>query len=270
MVILLLQKLYAMRFLLKSAFFALLLTTSLKSYSQGCKHFTKVSYYTLFESTQPQLTDVLKRANALDSMKNTHAGIFTQEDTLNGWQSWKTAGNYSFEKNRGDIPMITDLNSLHPYFRDRIIELIARCKAKGIELAVVEGYRTRAKQSEYQSMGKKYTRSGAGKSKHQYGLAVDVVPIVNGKAQWHNKALWLKVGVVGERLGLRWGGRWRKLYDPGHFEWTGGLEAEDLAAGKSPMIPKQEERYPCLTQDLNLLKKFWDRLEADQAGLARK
>ena len=31
-------------------------------------------------------------------------------------------------------------------------------------------------------MGRKYTNSAGGKSKHQYGLAVDVVPIVNGTA----------------------------------------------------------------------------------------
>jgi hypothetical protein len=259
-----------MRFFLKIAFFALLIISYQKGLSQGCKHFTRVSYYSLFESTQPALADVLKNAAELDSIKAAHAFSFVFEDTLAGWRNWKTVGNYTFDKNRGDIPMISDLNSLHPYFRDRIIELISRCKAKGIELAVVEGYRTRAKQSEYQNMGKKYTRTGAGKSKHQYGLAVDVVPIVNGKAQWHNKALWLKVGVVGEKLGLRWGGRWRRLYDPGHFEWTGGLEQQELAAGKTPVIPKQEERYPCLSYDLNLLKKFWENLEAEQSGIARK
>lgn len=243
---------------------------SLNGFSQGCKHLNRISYYSLFEFTQPALSEIAKRAAQLDSVKAAHASVFVAEDTLYGWRNWTTVSNYAFDKDRGDLPMITDLNSLHPYFRDKIIELISRCKAKGIELAVVEGYRTRAKQSEYQNMGKKYTRSGAGKSKHQYGLAVDLVPIVNGKAQWHNRALWLKVGVVGEKLGLRWGGRWRKLYDPGHFEWTGGLEPEDLAAGKNPFIPNQEQHYPCLKQDLNLLSKFWNSLDSEQAGLAKK
>jgi hypothetical protein len=259
-----------MRFFLKTANLILLVFLLSDGYGQGCMHFNNITYYSLFESTQPTLPDVLKNASALDSAKARHSLVFALEDTIVGWRNWKSVGNYTFDKNRGDIPMITDLNSLHPYFRDKIIELIIKCKAKGIELAVVEGYRTRAKQSEYQSLGKKFTRTGAGKSKHQYGLAVDLVPIVNGKAQWHNKALWLKIGVVGERLGLRWGGRWRKLYDPGHFEWTGGLEPEDLIAGKSPIIPKQDERYPCLLHDLNLLNKFWTSLETEQASTARK
>ena len=259
-----------MSFFRKIASITLCVVTAHLGYGQGCTYYNSISYYSLFESTQPELTKVIKNAAQFDSLKTAHSILFRQEDTISGWRNWKTVSNYTFDKNRGDIPMITDLNSLHPYFRDRILELIARCKTKGIELVVVEGYRTRAKQSEYQNMGKKYTRTGAGKSKHQYGLAVDLVPIVNGKAQWHNKALWLKVGVIGERLGLRWGGRWRKLYDPGHFEWTGGLEPEDLAVGKTPIVPKQEERYPCLSNDLRLLNKFWNSLEAEQAGVAKK
>lgn len=192
------------------------------------------------------------------------------EDTINGWKYWTFAENFAFGKNRGNIPMITALEALHPYFRDKVIALIARARKAGIELAVVETYRTRAKQMEYKSMGRKYTRSGAGASKHQYGLAVDVVPLVNGVPEWHNRALWHKIGVMGERLGLRWGGRWRKPYDPGHFEWTGGLTTPQLAAGQLPLPPKCSELYPCLEQDLKLLKKFWNEWENNQAVMARK
>ena len=143
--------------------------------------------------------------------------LFITVDTVTGWKQWSFVENFAFGKDRGAMSMITDLEALHPYFRDRIKTLIANCRAKGIELAVVESYRTHAKQNEYKVMGSKYTSSGAGRSKHQYGLAVDLVPIVDSVAVWDNKALWLKVGVEGEKLGLRWGGRWRKPYDPGHF-----------------------------------------------------
>jgi hypothetical protein len=50
--------------------------------------------------------------------------------------------------------------------------------------------------------------------------------------------LWKKVGAVGEQLGLRWGGRWRNPYDPGHFEWTGGLSSYHLSNGLLPYLPK--------------------------------
>lgn len=191
-------------------------------------------------------------------------------DTINGWKQWRTIENYTFGKDRGSMPMITELNSLHPYFRDKIITLIKDCREQGIELAVVESYRTHAKQNEYKTMGKKYTRSGAGKSKHQYGLAVDLVPIVDSVAVWDDVALWKRVGVTGEKLGLRWGGRWKRPYDPGHFEWTAGITTVELAQGKLPSFIEKDTHYPCIEDDIKLLRKYWREWEVNQSSLARK
>lgn len=184
-------------------------------------------------------------------------------DTIDLWARWKTVGNFTFGKNRGEIPAICDLSALHPYFRDKVIELIAICKSKGIELAVVETYRTVAKQNEYKKLGKIYTRSTGGRSKHQYGMAVDVVPVIDSVAAWHNEPVWKKVGQVGEKLGLRWGGRWRHPYDPGHFEWSGGVSAAAMEQGRQPRIPQPND-YPCLAEDLRILQKHWDRWESEQ------
>jgi hypothetical protein len=185
------------------------------------------------------------------------------------WLRWKTVENYTFGKDRGSMAMITELNSLHPYFRDQIIELIRQCKSKGIELAVVEAYRTPSKQNEYRSMGKKYTRSSGGYSKHQYGLAIDIVPIVDSVAVWDNLALWKRIGITGEKLGLRWGGRWRHPYDPGHFEWTNGLSGYQLAQGLFPSAPNLEN-YPCLEEDLKRLTTNWKAWETEQSAIGRK
>ncbi len=189
-------------------------------------------------------------------------------DTIDLWLKWATVDNFAFGKDRGALPMIADLEALHPYFRDKILALMAQCKAKGIDLAVVETFRTHAKQNEYKAMGKKYTRSTGGHSKHQYGLAVDVVPIVDSVAVWNNPHLWRKIGLVGERLGLRWGGRWRHPYDPGHFEWTGGLSSYHLAKGTFPVVPKSN-MYPCMEEDLKRLQRYWAAWETEQATLAR-
>jgi hypothetical protein len=190
----------------------------------------------------------------------------TIPDTVDLWARWKTVGNYTFGKNRGDIPMICDLSALHPYFRDKVLELIANCKAKGIELAVVETYRTVAKQNEYKQLGKIYTRSTGGRSRHQYGLAVDVVPVIDSVPSWHNEAVWRKVGAVGEKLGLRWGGRWRHPYDPGHFEWSGGMSSASMEAGHLPRVPNATVNYPCLSEELTTLQRYWGRWETEQRG----
>ncbi|MBX2898688.1 MAG: M15 family metallopeptidase [Cyclobacteriaceae bacterium] len=185
------------------------------------------------------------------------------------WSAWSTVPNFTFGKDRGHMVMINDLDALHPYFREKVKQLIVLCRAKGIELAVVETYRTHAKQNEYKSMGKKYTRSGGGKSKHQYGLAVDVVPVLDSVAQWHDTRLWKKIGTVGEQLGLRWGGRWRSLYDPGHFEWTGGLSGNQLSSGYAPHLPKTFNSQ-CIEEELAQLEESWQAWEAEQATSARQ
>jgi hypothetical protein len=191
------------------------------------------------------------------------------EDTLDQWKRWALVENYSFGKNRGTIPMIADLQSLHPYFRDKVLELIRICAQKGIDVAVVETYRTQAKQKEYTSMGRRYTRAKAGHSRHQYGMAVDIVALKDSVPQWNNIALWRKIGVIGERLGLRWGGRWRRPFDPAHFEWTGGLGTYHLAQGQLPPAPKPS-MYPCISEDLKELKRHWKAWETEQGAIALK
>ncbi len=190
------------------------------------------------------------------------------DDTVDEWKQWEMVDNYSFGINRGSMSMISDLESLHPFFRDQVLELIRICKSKGIQLAIVETYRTHAKQTEYKTMGRRYTRTKAGQSKHQYGLAIDIVPLIDSIPQWRNIKLWRKIGPIGEQLGLRWGGRWHKLFDPGHFEWTGGLLTYDLAKGKFPPIPNSA-KYPCLEEDLRELRRHWKAWEIEQSAIAR-
>ena len=63
-------------------------------------------------------------------------------------------------------------------------------------------------------------------SKHLDGDAMDIVPyelytLVPGgdKLAWNAPStLWDRLGLIGERLGLRWGGRWHQR-DYGHFEY---------------------------------------------------
>ena len=219
-------------------------------------------------SSESYLDDLFNSSPLFDTTRVVPPAV-ALIDSLNEWKSWKTVDNFSFGKNRGSLPMIADLSALHPFFRDKITELINVCKKAGITLAVVETYRTPSKQAEYFAMGKKYTSTPGGKSRHQYGLAIDVVPVVDSVAVWNNHKLWRKIGIAGERLGLRWGGRWRVLYDPGHFEWTGGLSRHDLAKGLFPEVPSSvADKYPRLEEELERLRDFWEAWEAEQAVMA--
>ena len=112
----------------------------------------------------------------------------------------------------------TDLSFLKQPFRDSVEMFLRDCEARNIHLAIIETYRTPDRQDKLRKKGRSRLRGN--QSKHQHGLAIDVVPIINGKMVWHNKKLWLKIGKLGEKRGLGWGGRWQKLYDPGHFEYV--------------------------------------------------
>lgn len=49
------------------------------------------------------------------------------------------------------------------------------------------------------------TDAPAGKSAHNYGLAIDIVPMVNGKPDWNGAdPVWEQLGELGEAAGLTW------------------------------------------------------------------
>ena len=66
-----------------------------------------------------------------------------------------------------------------------------------------------------QSGKKPRTWAAPGQSYHQYRLALDAVPLREGKPVWEteeyaDKALWTTYGSIAESLGFKWAGRWRQ------------------------------------------------------------
>lgn len=118
------------------------------------------------------------------------------------------------------------LNDLTYPLKMLAFELIARCAEEQICLLIVDTLRTPQEQEENLRRGVSWTP----RSKHLPGSdgksrAIDVVPyeiytLAKGgdKLQWdNNHPAWQKIGEIGEKLGLRWGGRWAQR-DMGHFE----------------------------------------------------
>lgn len=110
----------------------------------------------------------------------------------------------------------TDLSFLQQPFRDSVEVFLRDCESRGIHLVIVETYRTPDRQDRLKKRGR--SRLAGDQSKHQHGLAIDVVPTKHGKFIWHDRKLWLRIGTLGERRGLKWGGRWKKFVDYPHFE----------------------------------------------------
>jgi peptidoglycan L-alanyl-D-glutamate endopeptidase CwlK len=130
------------------------------------------------------------------------------------------------------------IEDLHPIVQELCNKHIATCKAKGVIMQVTNTLRDAEYQDYLYAQGR--TRAGSIVTNmqligpHGFGLAYDVVPIVAGKAVWDDDRLWKIIGEEGKKLGLTWGGDWKSLVDKPHFEYTGGLKAADLRAGKRP------------------------------------
>lgn len=131
-----------------------------------------------------------------------------------------------------------DINDLHKVVRRKCMLHIENCKKRGVEVLVTSTLRD----DEYQATlyakgrtepGNKVTNlnvTGA----HGVGLAYDVVPLVNGKAEWDNHLLWDIIGEEGKKLGFVWGGDWKSFVDKPHFELTEKLNFSALRSGKRP------------------------------------
>ena len=136
-----------------------------------------------------------------------------------------------------------DLKDLDPYVAGLAKQFIAACKKQGIDLLVTSTYRDNESQNALYAQGRTkagriVTNAKAGQSFHNYRLAFDVVPIVNGKPQWNDFRTFQKIGAIGKSIGLEWAGDWKTFKELAHFQWTGGLSLAQLKAGKRPVAPK--------------------------------
>jgi peptidoglycan L-alanyl-D-glutamate endopeptidase CwlK len=124
-------------------------------------------------------------------------------------------------------PMLVDASRnwglLHPDFSQRLLLAFRIMKEKyGYEMALLEGYRSPARQDMLARMGSAVTNARAFQSWHQYGLAADCAFWRDGKLVISEKDPWAMrgyrlYGEVAESLGLTWGGRWTMM-DFGHTE----------------------------------------------------
>lgn len=126
----------------------------------------------------------------------------------------------------------TKILTLHPKIRDKAREFLVKAEKAGYKLRITSGLRTYAEQNALYAKGRTaagsiVTNAKGGQSNHNFGTAFDVVPIVNGKADWNSKD-WNKIGELGKSIGFAWGGDFKNLVDKPHFEMQFGLTLAQL------------------------------------------
>jgi peptidoglycan L-alanyl-D-glutamate endopeptidase CwlK len=127
------------------------------------------------------------------------------------------------------------LDKVHPTLAAAIKNLVSLLAQNGLVVEVVQGWRTFAEQDALFAQGRTrpgpvVTRARGGQSNHNYGLAVDVVPFNNGQPNWNAPmGVWAIIGNEAEKMGLEWGGDWRKFVDKPHIQLPGMSVAECLS-----------------------------------------
>jgi len=92
----------------------------------------------------------------------------------------------------------------------KVAQFLADAQAAGIDLLVTCTLRTLDEQARLYAQGRTtagriVTNAMPGQSAHNFGLAVDVVPIVDGKPDWSGTdGVWKQVGELGQAAGLDW------------------------------------------------------------------
>lgn len=127
------------------------------------------------------------------------------------------------------------IQKLHPSVRNEVTAIIKDCdlaltgKAK---IRITQSLRSFKEQDELYAIGrtksgKKVTNAKAGQSIHNYGLAVDICLIIDGKTaswdtakDWDNDKVadWYECVKIFAKYGWDWGGNWKTFKDLPHFE----------------------------------------------------
>jgi peptidoglycan LD-endopeptidase CwlK len=119
-----------------------------------------------------------------------------------------------------------DINELLPEVAAKCRDFISRCKDMGIDIIVTSTYRDNESQDTLYAQGRttkgrKVTNAKGGQSYHNYRVAFDFAPIVNGKIPWNDRELFTKCGEIGEEVGLDWAGRWVRFKELAHLQLKG-------------------------------------------------
>lgn len=132
-----------------------------------------------------------------------------------------------------DKSTLDRIAKLHPSVREEMNTIINECNlllTGRSQVRISQGLRTFAEQDVLFNQRPKVTKAKGGQSIHNYGFAVDIVLIIDGKtASWETHKDWDNDGIadwdecvkVFAKHGWSWGGNWSSFKDMPHFDKIG-------------------------------------------------
>ncbi len=130
------------------------------------------------------------------------------------------------------------IEDLHPWMQQKANEFVAACASAGVKVILTSTLRDHAKQDALYAQGRTapgriVTNARGGQSFHNFALAFDFCPVVNGKAAWERADLFEKCGILAEFVGLEWAGRWKSFKELAHIQ-APNLTLAQLQRGEFP------------------------------------
>lgn len=130
------------------------------------------------------------------------------------------------------------IQKLHPLVRDEVEKIVEECNialSERAKIRITQGFRTIEEQNKLYAKGrtisgKKVTNAKGRQSIHNYGFAVDICLIIDGKkASWDTMkdwdgdkvADWFECVKIFAKYNWDWGGNWKTFKDLPHFEKIG-------------------------------------------------
>ncbi|MES2460586.1 MAG: M15 family metallopeptidase [Armatimonadota bacterium] len=143
---------------------------------------------------------------------------------------------------RTEKTLATLLPAVVPTFRQFLAAAVDEMRPHGLTVIAISGHRSYAEQTALYAKGRtapgpKVTNAKAGQSNHNFALAIDI-GLFRGKAYLTESPFYAKIGPIGERAGLDWGGRWKSVDTP-HYEYPTGLtmaQKRDRVAKGIPLV----------------------------------
>lgn len=143
---------------------------------------------------------------------------------------------------------------MHPILReelkDRYLEINMKLP-KGVRLRFTSTFRSEEEQNELFAKRPKVTNAKGGQSIHNYGMAFDMVILLdkdgNGTfetASWEVDKHWLRVAEFFKSKGWEWGGDWKSFKDYPHFQKTFGNNWQSLQSRRK--VKNGKYYYPVL------------------------
>lgn len=120
-----------------------------------------------------------------------------------------------------------DIADLHPAMRPLALAAVAGWREYGLDVLIYCTFRSLEEQAKLYARGRtapgpRVTNAQPGQSAHNYGLALDAVPLVGGKPEWRSTGaaadLWKRYGKAAKAAGLEWAGDWTRFIEYPHVQ----------------------------------------------------